>query len=380
MSRRHSIGRSVGRLTLVTAVAASAVASTLHAAPASATAGSVSFAFIGDLPYTSAQVPLLPALVANINADPDVEFVAHSGDFKGGSDSCSDAAFQSTFTGFQALADPFWYTPGDNDWTDCHRTNNGGFSPADRLAKVRSLYFSAPGQTTGGSPMAVDTQATSPIAADRPYVENTWFNKQCVTFGDIHSVSSGNGRLTPLQIPETAQQTADRLAEVDARIAADVRWIDTIFDAAVANNSEGVFLMMQAEPLDGPIDNDKVFGDEFVAIRAKIFARSASFGKPVILAHGDQHNYLITPNYGGQPNITRYENWGSNTGGVLAVTKWIKVTATCGSPSVFSQATMTVGSTPPPVVPEGPLTLGLLGLGVVAAAILGVRQRQLARR
>jgi hypothetical protein len=364
----------------------------LGASPAQAAAGdTVTFANIGDVPYTSAQTGLMSSLTASINADPDVELVAHTGDFKGGSDLCSDSAFQSTFASFQTLSDPFWYTPGDNDWTDCHRNSNGNFQPANRLAKVRSLYFSSPGQTTGGSPMAVTTQANSSVVADQVLVENTYFNKKCVTFGDIHSVSSNNGYIDPNYAstaaagssgftPETASEKAARYAEVDARIAADVRWIDAIFSAADANSSGAVVLMMQAEPSLGPIDNDKVFGTEFVAIHNAIYAQAdAHPNMQIVIDHGDQHNNVWQPTYGGvaHPNIARLENWGSNTGGVLAVTRWQKVTATCGAagaPAAFAVVDQIVSTIPPTTVPEGPLALGS-GLTAAALAMLLILQR-----
>lgn len=352
MSSRFHFGHRRSRAAFVgLAGCVAAVAVLGGIAPAGASRGedgrdddAVTFAFIGDVPYTAAQTALMPALTAAINADPKVAFVAHSGDFKGGSDSCADAAFQKTFDQFQGFNDPFWYTPGDNDWTDCHRNSNGNFNPADRLAKVRSLYFSKPGRTTGGSPMKVNTQADSKVKADRALVENTQFNKECVTFGAIHSVSSKQGYLDPNYAStsgsgssgyavETATQNAARYAEVDARIAADVRWVDEIFKAAVKNKSAAVFLMMQAEPSLGPIDNDKVYGTEFVAIHDKIYTMADAHPQlQVVIAHGDQHNHLWEPTYGGaaHPNIARLENWGSNTGGVLAVTKWQKVTVTCG--------------------------------------------------
>ena len=30
---------------------------------------------------------------------------------------------------------------GDNDWTDCDRTTNGGFNPLERLDHERALFF-----------------------------------------------------------------------------------------------------------------------------------------------------------------------------------------------------------------------------------------------
>ena len=107
-------------------------------------------------------------------------------------------------------------------------------------------------------------------------------------------------------------------------------------------------LMMQAEPSLGPIDNDAVYGTEFVAIRNQVFKMAdANPEMQVVIAHGDQHNHLWEPGYGGatHPNIARLENWGSNTGGVLAVTKWQKVTVTCGAdrtPALFTVLDQTV--------------------------------------
>ncbi len=404
MSNRTTI-RSARRTRLIGAAAATAALLTPLAsiAPASASPATVNFAFIGDVPYTPAEQALLPALVADINADPDVQLTAHSGDFKGGSDSCSDASFNTTLTGFQGFTRPFWYTPGDNDWTDCHRDTNGNFDPLTRLAKVRQLYFATPGQTT---PVGAGLAVTRPVHTQPTLAENTWFNQDCVTFGDIHAVSSANGLLHPnlavvggkgssgyVDPLGVAAGQAARDAEVATRTAADLTWIDAIFDAATTNNSDGVFLMTQAEPAllaDQPAPanvtgNDVVStADEFAAIRAKVFARAQAFAKPVILAHGDQHVYTITPTYGGQSNITRLENFGSSG----AVQKWIQVRATCGTSFVFSQRPRTIGQTagafvdfatnvPPATVPEGPLAIGAAAIAALAGAGVWATRRRL---
>ena len=69
----------------------------------------------------------------------------------------------------------------------------------------------------------------------------------------------------------------------------------------------------------------------------------------MILAHGDAHVYTVTPNYAGVPNLTRLENPGAT-----ALNKWIKVTATCGTPAVFQQQQLTITDAPPTDVPEVP--------------------------
>jgi hypothetical protein len=43
-----------------------------------------------------------------------------------------------------SLKKPAMFTPGDNDWVDCDRPANGGFSSLERLDHERALYFSTP--------------------------------------------------------------------------------------------------------------------------------------------------------------------------------------------------------------------------------------------
>jgi hypothetical protein len=142
------------RLTLAAALAAALLAA--HATAASAappeanTPKPATLAIIGDTPYGVEQIAQFPADIAEINADRDVRRVVHLGDIKNGSSRCDDAYFEARLADFQTFADPLVYTPGDNEWTDCHRANNGGYLPTERLAKLRALFFSQPGQTLGG--------------------------------------------------------------------------------------------------------------------------------------------------------------------------------------------------------------------------------------
>ena len=57
------------------------------------------------------------------------------------------------------FADPLVYTPGDNEWTDCHRTSNGGYTPTERLDVIRTTFFPQPGLTLGKQRRPVDAQA-----------------------------------------------------------------------------------------------------------------------------------------------------------------------------------------------------------------------------
>ncbi len=294
-----------------------------------------SFALIGDAPYGTEAIRLFPSLVGDVDADPDVVIVAHVGDVRGGDTDCSDAVLRQTFDLFQAFDDAFWFTPGDNEWTDCHRS--GGFLPTERLAFVRALFFPNPLQTTGGAPLTVETQAQSAVPAQQPYIENTLFQRECVTFGAVHVVGSNDGTEPWAQYPgdfalglAPGDQPTLRLAEISARRAAAIAWIDRIFDQATLDGSEAVFIMMQAEPFD-----DANYG----AVRAEVVQRATAFGRPVLLGHGDSHTYQFTPGYAGVANLTRVEVPGEKA----AIDRWLKVTAAChqGSPTVFTVDTKT---------------------------------------
>lgn len=107
-------------------------------------------AVIGDVPYGAAKIAAFPQFVDTVNADPKVDVVAHLGDIKSGSTLCTDEYFDAIRTQFDRFKDPLVYTPGDNEWTDCHRANNGSYKPTERLDRIRSVFFPAPGQTLGG--------------------------------------------------------------------------------------------------------------------------------------------------------------------------------------------------------------------------------------
>ncbi|HQZ33306.1 MAG TPA: hypothetical protein PK020_02720 [Ilumatobacteraceae bacterium] len=292
------MNRRFARRTVAMLVTLAALAPLIGRGATSSAGTTFNFALIGDLPYTAADSANLPALVADINNDPDVLFVAHAGDIKNGTTTCAEAELQSRFAKFQQFDDAFWYTPGDNEWTDCHRANPPS-NPLARLAALRTIFYPNPAQTSGGAPRAVVSQSTDPAHSE--FVENTMFHEQCVSFGSLHVVGSGNG--TEAWVGETPQQTLDREAAVTARSAADVAWIDTVFDAAVARGSKGVFLLLQAAPsTQAP----------FAAVRAKIISRAQAFNKPVIVAHGDGHVYTVTNPYLGLANVTRWETYGAS--------------------------------------------------------------------
>src|SRR5262245_20872696 len=145
------------------------------------------FAVIGDVPYGADQVAAFPGWIQQINADPGVRSVVHLGDIKNGSSVCSDEYFGLIRSDFDTFEDPLVYTPGDNEWTDCHRVNNGAYTPLERLDKVRELYLSRPGRTMRQKQRNRDSQARL------GYPENVIYHRARVTFVAANITGSNNG-------------------------------------------------------------------------------------------------------------------------------------------------------------------------------------------
>ena len=209
--------------------------------------GHFSFALIGDMPYGPEGDLKFPNLLADINADRSLSFVVHDGDFKNGSSLCSDAVFQNRLTLFNSFDAPVVYVPGDNEWTDCHRANNGAFNPIERLQYLRALFFPNE-QSLGRQTMTLDRQSDNP--AYLLYRENVRWE------------------------------------------AANLAWLHDSFALAVRAGQRAVMLIIQANlgielPANDPRRNG--FNDFIAALEAE----TIRWGKPVVLVHGDSHYFRI---------------------------------------------------------------------------------------
>jgi hypothetical protein len=240
------------------------------------------YAVIGDTPYGAAQIAHFPQDIAQLNADPDVSLVLHVGDIKNGSSRCDTSYYQQIRANFDTFADPLVYTPGDNEWTDCHRANNGGYVPDERLATVRSIFFDRAGHTLG---------ADRPVYHQRaPYVENVLWSGAGTVFGTVNVPGSNNDLAPWFDDAETDAQRQAQLQEYSGRLVADLLWLDEIFDAAQKSKAKAVVIGIQADMWDpAAIAVDQTSGfAPFVQALAK---RTRRFGKPVLLLNGDSHVY-----------------------------------------------------------------------------------------
>jgi hypothetical protein len=250
-------------------------------------------AAIGDMPYGAAKFAQLPSLLALINSDPKVDIVAHVGDIKAGKNSeCTDKYFSDVKALYDALKDPFIYTPGDNEWTDCHSSKGNGFyTPTERLHAIRELFFPVPGQSLGGRQKQLLTQADDPANSD--YVENVIWMEAQVVFSMLDITGSNNDLAAWGAVPPDAVNWPTQAQEFAARAKANAAWLDKTFATAKANGAAGVAIFFQADMWD-PAEPTLT---GFDALVTQIGSLAAAFGKPVLLVEGDSHKFTVDNPY-----------------------------------------------------------------------------------
>lgn len=255
--------------------------------------GSYTLAVIGDTPYGPVKLAEFPSLIGKINADPEVRLVAHLGDIKAGKNSlCTDVYFNMIRGLFDTFADPLVYTPGDNEWTDCHSSKgNGSYTPTERLQKVRSIFFPVPGRSLGINSMKVTTEARDP--ENSQYVENTLFRKGRVIFSAIDITGSNNDLAAWGPLPADAGNYPSQSAEFAARAAANSAWLEKTFELATRTQARGVVLLFQADMWDP--SEPTLTG--FDALVQQIGTLAARFGRPVLLLEGDSHKFNVDNPY-----------------------------------------------------------------------------------
>ncbi|HEX5658527.1 MAG TPA: hypothetical protein VFX59_15095 [Polyangiales bacterium] len=296
------------------------------------------FALIGDTPYAEYQIGQVDEMLREINASRS-EFTVHVGDIKSGSTLCSDELIQQRYDQLQQLRS-LVYTPGDNEWTDCHRKAAGLYEPLERLSHLRELFFARPTFTTGQRPFRVYPQSLD--KGYEPFVENVLFVRSNVVISTLHVVGSNNNLALWDGIGETAAAPRqDRLDEVAAREAATLAWIDRTFDAAEKIGAAGVLIAMQADPaIEAEVGSALRKG--FDNILAKLAERSIAFNRPVVLAHGDSHYFrvdkpLVAPTQDDSvkdaprrlEDFTRVETFGDGE------VHWVEVVIDPKTPEVF---------------------------------------------
>ncbi len=269
-------GDGGGRTMIKAALVAIPALALLAAQPVSAqpAEGNGAFAFIaiGDVPYYRRGAGeehyerLFDAIEA---AQPD--FLIHVGDIKSGGSRCSDERFATELDRMNGFDGAVIYTPGDNEWTDCHRGNAGNHNPVERLAMLRAMFF-ADDRSLGRRP--IDLLRQPSVDSGAPTPENAFWWHQEVAFATVHVVGSGNNSAVA--------------SEFEPRDDANVAWIDRVFAEATAARSPAVVLALHADIFKGGGRRDG-----FRATLSAIGRGARAFGGPVLVIHGDSHRFTI---------------------------------------------------------------------------------------
>jgi len=284
--RRRSLAASAGLVAAALAVGAFAGPVPVSTADAGQDKpSSFSFAVIGDVPYGPAQIAAFPGWIDRINAEPGLDLAFHVGDIKNGSSVCSTEYFEMIRAQFDRFRMPLLYTPGDNEWTDCHRLAAGTYDPLERLGVLRDTFFDVPGQTLGAAPIKVDSQAAD------GFPENQSLRRRDVEIATIHVVGSNND-LAPWSGLGLTAPTAAQLAEEAARMDAAIELVHQTFARARLTNARAVAILQQADMFD-PSYQPTWDVSAFVPLGQALVDESATFDGEVYLFDGDSHVYHV---------------------------------------------------------------------------------------
>lgn len=292
--------------------------------PAPNPPGTFSFAALGDAPYYVWEDLRYRILLQDLDAH-DLGFVLQIGDIFWRP--CTDELYRRSLGWFNGLRHPVIYTPGDNEWFDCWEPRSGGFAPQDRLVRIRQIFFNDPARSLGGRPLPLVRQGGR--APFPEFVENARWTHQGLVFATVHLVGSWNA-LRPF--PE---RTADDDAAARRRTAAASVWVRETFAEARAANASAVVLAFHADPgfKEPPSDSYRQYYEPFLITLEEEAAR---FQRPVLVIHGDNHEYtvdrpLVRRMTGRHlENLTRLEVPGSPQVG------WVRVVVTPGAENPFS--------------------------------------------
>lgn len=254
-------------------------------APGQDKPSATSFAVIGDVPYGAAQIAAFPGWVDRINAQPGLDLAFHVGDIKNGSSPCTDDYNAMIREQFDRFAMPLLYSPGDNEWTDCHRTAAGAYDPLERLDALRAAFFDTPGRTLGERPLEVDSQAALGLP------ENQSLRAAGIEMATLHVVGSNNDRAPWTGIGNTTP-IPRQLAEESTRMGAVIDLVEETFARARQTNARAVALFQQADMFD-PSYQPTWDVSAFEPLVQVLVDEASMFEGEVYLFDGDSHVYHV---------------------------------------------------------------------------------------
>lgn len=258
-------------------------------------ADAIEFIVLGDIPYSQGEFESLKYIGDVIQAG-GYPFVVHYGDVKSGGDKCSDAVLLKSKKAIYGLLEGrVFYTPGDNDWTDCDREKAGKFDEMERLARLREIFYAAED---------LPSVPNWRINRQQPdYRENAQWRYGGVQFVTLHIVGTDNGRHEIKQSDEKAA-----LKAVDARDMANLAWLDEAFEKARQDGAQALVAIMHGDPDEFEHRDQRsrpctvqepVLCNPYLTFLQRLTTRANAFDKPVLLVHGSTNRFCLDTGFGG---------------------------------------------------------------------------------
>lgn len=278
------------------------VVASLSVCAVQAAADPFNFVVVGDQPYGNKKKVKgkYQTLIEAIN-DHTPDLVIHVGDTKSGGTLCNDDILAERLGFLNAFTAPTLYTPGDNEWTDCHRLITGAYDPVERLDHIRQTYFSDPETTFGQNPIRISHQGAD------GFPENARVMLNDVMFVTAHVVGSNNNF-------EAVRPTS--ALEFAKRDAANRAWLQDSF--AAAGDSKALVLAIHGDMFEfgfgaGRDPEGFLRHSGFRLFAETLIWKAAEYGRPVLLTYGDSHKFrMFRPFPKKAPNIMALETFGAD--------------------------------------------------------------------
>jgi hypothetical protein len=250
------------------ALAALLVSCCLHAEP-------YSFAAFGDMPYDEEERAELPGMLKEMG-DSGARFAVHVGDFKSGTEPCSDELYADRKQLFDQAPLPVIFVPGENDWLSCQRRTTGKHEPDERLQTLRDIFFSR-AAITAKTGLTIDQQGQLEFNFGANMEQLRW------RIGPVLYLT--------LNVPGNSNNWGNGAigsAEYQSRMAAVRDWIEKSFTIAERESLRGVVIFAHADPDFEAWAEDKPargFGELLGELRSAF----DTYKGDVVFIHGDTH-------------------------------------------------------------------------------------------
>ncbi|KAF7770198.1 hypothetical protein PCIT_a3184 [Pseudoalteromonas citrea] len=208
------------------------------------------------------------------------DFIAHVGDIKSGAVPCTNAILKENYTLISKMShQPFIYTPGDNDWTDCDRKNlTPRYDELERLKFIRSEF----------SHSAVKLNHYQRQTAQPE--NQTWLHNN-IRFITLHVVGTNNGRK---QILLSDKKLARE--KINIRDKHNLKWLLSHLNKDLA----AAVIFMQADIFVDP-KHDKACTqtrqkkcDGFKQYKQVLHNLAKEYDFPILLSHGDTKAFCLS--------------------------------------------------------------------------------------